>query len=80
MVLPSGEKAMDHTRSLCALCFSAFSSRLSSLTCDFNMTKNYTHDWLLLVAAYDASPLIELAAATLDGPTWTPARAQGAEG
>ena len=23
----------------------------SSLTCDFNMIKNYTHDWLLLVAA-----------------------------
>ena len=27
----------------------------SSLTCDFNMIKNYTHDWLLLVAAYHAS-------------------------
>ena len=27
----------------------------SSLTCDFNMIKNYTHGWLLLVAAYHAS-------------------------
>ena len=27
----------------------------SSLTCDFNMIKNYTHDWRLLVAAYHAS-------------------------
>ena len=27
MVLPSGEKATDITKSLCALCFSAFSSR-----------------------------------------------------
>ena len=33
----------------------------SSLTCDFNMIKNYTHDWLLLVAAYHASPLGYLA-------------------
>ena len=27
MVLPSGEKATERTQSLCALCFSAFSSR-----------------------------------------------------
>ena len=27
MVLPSGEKATERTESLCALCFSAFSSR-----------------------------------------------------
>ena len=27
MVLPSGEKATDITQSLCALCFSALSSR-----------------------------------------------------
>ena len=27
IVLPSGEKATEYTRSLCALCFSAFSSR-----------------------------------------------------
>ena len=27
MVLPSGEKATEVTRSLCALCFSTFSSR-----------------------------------------------------
>ena len=27
MVVPSGEKATDNTRPLCALCFSAFSSR-----------------------------------------------------
>ena len=29
--------------------------RVVPLTCDFNMIKNYTHDWLLLVAAYHAS-------------------------
>ena len=27
MVAPSGEKATENTQSLCALCFSAFSSR-----------------------------------------------------
>ena len=27
MVLPSGEKATERTKSLCALCFSALSSR-----------------------------------------------------
>ena len=32
----------------------------SSLTCDFNMIKNYTHDWLLLVAAYHASAPVRL--------------------
>ena len=31
----------------------------SSLTCDFNMIKNYTHDWLLLVAAYRASSSLQ---------------------